>query len=595
MMTERKQTSPNIEDLAIIGDRRTAALVDKQGRVVWYCPEQFDAPTLFASLLDAEKGGHWALSPADAAKLSFVERRYLEQSGVLTTTLSIAGAAQGPWQVTDFMPLGDGLPRGLCRRFSLAPAPVTFTLRAAPNYARDDAKPQVVDGGVCITENSYLYASAALSIHGAEVRFSLPQGETGWAFLSNEPLIQPSSDEIEAWLKTTLASWLELESHIAYKGPYQREVNDSLRALRLLTFDDKGGKEGGGIIGAATSSLPEVLGGARNYDYRYVWLRDAGMGVRALLHEDSDGAEGRRFLNFIATRAPSLDGLPMPPFFTVKGHVAPDEFALELSGYQDSRPVNIGNGAHKQLQLDGYGDVLLAACLVYEHCYQDDQQRENLPHWDAMSRIADFLVSAWREPDYGIWEEREKKQYTVGKVLTACSLEAMARFAPEDDAARWRGVSRDIRDYVAQHALTADGAYAAVVGGEAVDVSAALFPVWGYTDADSHEMVATIEAVEQQLSSGPLYHRHLERFDSAKEGAFLAATLWVAHYWVLRRDFERARSILDAVLGYANDLGLWSEEADHKTSQALGNFPQTITHAAFISAVLDLRRLERSS
>ena len=596
MMTERKQTSPNIEDLAVVGDRRSAALVDKQGSVIWYCPGQFDAPTLFASLLDAAKGGSWSLSPADTAKLSFTERRYLEQSGVLTTTLAVTGnAAQGPWQVTDFMPLGDGLPRGLCRRFSAAPALITVTLRAAPNYARDTAKPHTVDGGVCITENVYFYASAALSIHGDEVRFSLPQGKAGWAFLSDGPIAQPGSDEVDVWLTTTLASWRELESHIAYKGPYQREVENSLRALRLLTFDDDGGNKGGGIIGAATSSLPEVPGGARNYDYRYVWLRDAGMGVRALLHEDSDGAEGRRFLNFIAERAPSLGGLPMPPFFTVTGEVVPDEFALELSGYEHSRPVQIGNGAHKQLQLDGYGDVLLAASLVYEHLYKPEDRPSELEHWDTVRRIADFLVSVWREPDYGIWEEREKKQYTVGKVLTACSLEAVARFAPESDAARWRATSREIRDYVAQHALTADGAYAAVIGGEAVDVSAALFPVWGYTDADSPEMVATIKAVEQQLARGGLYHRHLERFDSMKEGAFLAGTLWVAHYWVLRRDFARVRSILDAVLGYANDVGLWSEEADDQTSQALGNFPQTITHAAFISAVLDLRRLEGSA
>ena len=596
MMTERKQTSPNIEDLAVVGDRRTAALVDKQGNVVWYCPGQFDAPTLFASLLDAAKGGRWSLSPADGA-FTFAARRYREQSGVLTTTLAVTGtAAQGPWQVTDFMPLGAGLPRGLCRRFSAAPVPITVTLRAAPNYARDEVKPYFDGGGVCITENSYLYASAALSIHGAEVRFNLPPGETGWAFLSDGPIAQPGSDEVNVWLETTLASWRKLESHSTYRGPYQREVENSLRALRLLTFDDDGGNKGGGVIGAATSSLPEVPGGARNYDYRYVWLRDAGMGVRALLHEDSDGAEGRRFLNFIAERAPSLDGLPMPPFFTVKGQVAPDEFALELSGFENSRPVQIGNGAHKQLQLDGYGDVLLAACLVYEHLYQaDNRESKKLEHWDTVRRIADFLVTVWREPDYGIWEEREKKQYTVGKVLTACSLEAMARFAPAGDAARWRAVSQEIRDYVTQHALTADGAYAAVVGGEAVDVSAALFPVWGYADADSPEMKATIRAVEQQLARGGLYHRHLERFDSMKEGAFLAGTLWMAHYWVLRRDFARARSILDAVLGYANDLGLWSEEADDQTGQVLGNFPQTITHAAFISAVLDLRRLEGSS
>ncbi len=304
----------NIEDLAIIGDRRTAALVDKQGSVVWYCPGQFDAPTLFASLLDAEKGGEWKISPDQTAAARFVERRYLEQSGVLTTTLSVAGTARGPWQVTDFMPLGSGLPRGLCRRFSAAPVPTTVTLQAAPNYARNVARPHKVEGGVRITENVYLYASAALSIRGAEVRFSLPPGEPGWAFLSDGPLESPSEGEVDGWLETTLASWRKIGSHSAYEGPYQREVKSSLRALRLLTFDDDG-QAGGGIIGAATSSLPEVLGGARNYDYRYVWLRDAGMGVRALLHEGSDGAEGRRFLNFIATCAPRLSDKPMPPFF----------------------------------------------------------------------------------------------------------------------------------------------------------------------------------------------------------------------------------------------------------------------------------------
>ena len=590
-----KRTAPKIEDLAIVGDRRTAALLDKQGSVVWYCPGQFDAPTLLAALLDAEKGGSWALT--NQAGLSFVARRYREQSGVLETTLAFPETAPGPWQATDFMPLGDGLPRGLCRRFSAAPAPVTVTLRAAPNYARDEVNPHFdSNGGVYITENVYLYASAALELNGGEVRFTLPPGVAGWAFLGGKLGERPDGDAVDGWLETTLASWRKLESHTAYRGPYRREVENSLRALRLLTFDDDDGHRGGGIIGAVTSSLPEVVGGARNYDYRYVWLRDAGMGVRALLHEDSDGAEGRRFLNFIAECAPSLDGLPMPPFFTVRGEVAPDEFALAFSGYEDSRPVQIGNGAHKQLQLDGYGDVLLAACLVYEQCYPpEDRSSERLEHWDTMRRVAEFLVTVWREPDYGIWEEREKKQNTVGKVLTACSLEALARFAPADDAARWRAAAQAIRKYVARECMTSYGAYAAVAGGEAVDVSAALFPVWGYADADSPEMKATITAVDEQLARGPLYHRHLERFDSMKEGAFLAGTFWVAHYWVLRRDFTRARSILDAALGFANDLGLWSEEADGETGQVLGNFPQTITHAAFISAVLDLRRLERKS
>ena len=586
-----------INDLAMIGDRRTAALVDKRGSVVWYCPGRFDAPTLFAALLDAERGGSWYLSLPEAASGSaepeFVARRYREQSGVLETTFTRTSqtgvppaGAPGAWQLTDFMPLGDGLPCGICRLFSAAPTPVRVTLHAVPDYARRDAKPRELEAGVYLTENAHLYASHPLKLRGAEVQFDLPAGETGWAFLSDAPLARPADAEVQGWLEVTLKSWRKLAARGAYRGPYHREVEDSLRALRLLTFDDDG--VGGGIIGAATSSLPEVLGGARNYDYRYVWLRDAGMGVRALLHEDSDGAEGKHFLDFIASCAPSLGDKPMPPFFTVMGGVAPAEVTLELSGYKNSCPVRIGNGANQQLQLDGYGNFLLAASLVYKHC-------DTREHWDTVRRVADFLTTVWREPDHGIWEEHVKKQYTVGKVLAACSLEKLARFAPEQDAAHWRETAREIRDYVARTCLTSSGAYAAVAGGEAVDVSAALFAVWGYTAADTPEMVATIKAIEAQLGRGPLYHRHLEHFDSMKEGAFLAGTLWVAHNWVLRREFGRARSILDAALGYANDLGLWSEEADHATGQALGNVPQALTHAAFISAVLELQRLEGAS
>ncbi len=563
---------PDIRDLAIIGDRRTAALIARNGAVVWYCPKRFDHPSLLAALLESKSGGAWTLrSPA----LMFASRRYLEDSGVLETTFTTSGSEL---RVTDWMLIGEKAPRGICRRFSPAPNEVTVSLQAVPDYGQRAPKLQYVGLAAQIDERYYLYASHPIAIEGERVHFTIPQGEPGWAMLVDELLTSHTGKEVDAWLESTLANWQQLASHAQYQGPYEREVADSLRALRLLTFE-----ENGGIIAAATTSLPEVVGGERNYDYRYVWLRDAGMIVSALLRAGSDGTEERRFLNFICSLGYDADNMPLAPFSTLDGEATMDEQTLELAGYRGSKPVLLGNGANNQLQLDAYGNVLLAAKLIYGRF-------DTREHWPIVERIADFLAEHWSEPDHGLWEEREKRQYTSGKVIVACGLDSIAPFAErETKAQRWRTVVQDIRHFVAEECLTSEGAYAAVAGGEAVDISSVLFPIWGYIAPDAPEMLTTIEALERDLAVGHLYRRHLEEFDSQQEGAFLAGTLWMAQYWVMRRDFLRVRTLLNAALEYANDLGLFAEEAEPKTGQMLGNFPQTFVHAAFIGAVIDLK------
>lgn len=563
---------PDIRDLAMIGDRRTAALVTKSGVIVWYCPERFDRPSLLAALLDPKRGGAWKFHSLNA---QFASRRYLEDSGVLETTFT---TPSGQLQVTDWMPLGENTPRGICRQFSSVPNEVAIALRPAPNYARRQAKLQYVGQAVKIDECYYLYASHPLEIEAESIHFTIPQGESGWTVLIDEPLTALTKQKVNLWLDTTLTKWRQIASHATYHGPYERQVADSLRALRMLTFE-----ENGGIIAAATTSLPEVIGGERNYDYRYVWLRDAGMIVSALTRAGSDGTQERRFLNYICGFGRDSDELPLAPFSTLDGGAAPDEETLDLIGYRGSRPVQIGNGANRQLQLDAYGNVLLAAKLIYNRF-------DTREHWSIIERIADYLAAHWSDPDHGLWEEREKHQYTSSKVIVACGLKFIAQFAKDEaQAKKWRSVVQDIRHFVASECLTSEGAYAAVAGGEAVDVSAALFPVWDYTAPDTPEMLATMKVLERDLATGHLYRRHLERFDSQKEGAFLAGTFWVAQYWVMRRDFQRVRAILDAALGYANDLGLFAEEADPKTGQMLGKFPQTFVHAAFIGTVIDLK------
>jgi len=563
---------PEIRDLAIIGDRRTAALITNHGEIVWYCPGRFDYPSLLAALLDLERGGRWTIALPDA---TCAGRRYLEDSGVLETTLA---TPTGNLHITDWMSLGDDTPCGICRRLSPPPTEVTVTLQPAPDYGRRSPNVHPQDPGIQIDERHYLYASHPLTIQEGRIDCVLPAGQAGWFLLVDAPLAHPTDAHLTQWLEKTLQCWQGITAHATYHGPYEDAVAASIRALRLLTFEDNGG-----IIAAPTTSLPEVIGGQRNYDYRYVWLRDAGMIVSALTRGGSDGTEERRFLDFICGYNRDSGRQPLMPFSTLDGKQAPPEEPLDLVGYCHSAPVMIGNGANEQLQLDAYGNVLLAAKLIYNRF-------DTCEHWSLIAEIADFLADHWHEPDYGIWEEREKQQYTSSKVVVACGLKFIADVTQNQaQARRWRAVEQEIRQYVAEHCLTSEGAYAVVAGSDEVDVTAALFPVWAYTEPDTPEMLATMKVLERDYATGYLYRRHLQNFDSQKEGAFLAGTLWVAQYWVMRREFQRVRAIIDAALGYANDLGLFAEEADPKTGKMLGNFPQTFVHAAFIGTVIDLK------
>ena len=563
-----------ISDLAIIGDRRTAAVLDRHGNILWYCPGRFDHPSLFAALLDPAAGA-WTIHFPDAVP---GERGYLGDSGVLQTRL---GAAAGALIITDWMPLGHNVPQGaICRRFSSAPQDIRIELKPRPDYGRRKAGPVHTGGAIILDDGAhYFHASHPATIDGETISFTVPRGEPGWAVLSDRALTRPGPADLDRWLDATIEHWHSLSELGSYSGPYEREVAASLRAIRLLCHEKTGG-----IIAAATTSLPEVVGGSANWDYRYVWLRDAGMIVSALTRLGDNLSEGTAYLDFICRSRGSSADYPVPIMTTLDGDAAPGEELLDLQGYLGSRPIRVGNNAGSQMQLDAFGNVLLAAKLIY-------QRSDQRPHWDAVEAIAEFLVEHWQEPDHGIWEEKPRLQYTASKVIAACALASAAEFSTDKrQAERWRAAARDIRVFVSHNCLTAEGAYAAVAGGEDVDVSAALFPVWAFTEADTPKMLATIAALEKNWSwQGLLYWRRLECVDSHKEGAFLAGTFWVAQYWVMRGDLQRARRIIDAALACANDLGLFAEEADPHTGRMLGNIPQAFVHAAFIGAVIDLK------
>lgn len=565
---------PPIRDLAIIGDRRTAALVSRDAEIVWYCPGRFDAPSVFSSLL-GRKHGSWRVELPD---LEPAGRSYIDESGVLQTGL---GATNGNVLVTDWLTMGRPPSGILCRTVSSAPAAWKFRLSIRPDYARRAATLQPWDtAAIMIDDAGFLYASHPLATEGDDIVCNVPAGEPSWMVLADETLaVPPVAATVETWRTETLAAWSRIASP-AKDGLYGREMADSLRALRLLTYEPTGG-----VVAAATTSLPEVPSGDRNYDYRYVWLRDAGMIASAMVRAGDGGLDEQRFLGFVCSTRGSAEALPLPPFADLDGNPAPDAQTLPLAGYRASQPVRIGNAAREQLQLDGLGNVLLAAKLIYG---RKDGER---PHWDTVRDLANFLAEHWSEPDQGIWEEGETLHYTSSKVIAACGLDSIAEFADDQaQAERWRQAVRDIRDFVARECLTPEGAYASFAGSEDVDVSAALFPVWAYTDPDTPEMLATITVLERDHTpDGLLLRRSLVCADAIKEGVFLAGTFWVAQYWIMRGDITKARRIIDRALAYANDLGLFAEEADPGSADMLGNFPQTFVHAAFIGAVIDLR------
>lgn len=564
----------SIRDLGLIGDQRTAAVIDREAAIVWYCPGRFDRSSLFAHLLDP-RGGTWRLN---APGLTPAGRGYIGDSSILVTRLSVDGRI---WTVTDFLAVGVGVPAGvLCRIFSPPPAGSRMIVVPKPDYGYGNGLPrlEIVAGGVAIDRGPHFRASHPITLEGTAFAVNLPRGEGGWALLSDQDIGPVTRADVDAWLAATLLHWDGLAEQTSYSGPYERAVRDSLRALRLLTH-----ARIGGIVAAATTSLPEVPGDERNYDYRYVWMRDSGMIVSALTRAGSRGEQERRFLDFLCSVARTAEGAVLPPFVTLDGAPPPPERDLPLTGFLDSRPVRVGNGARRQHQLDAFGNVLLAAKLIYGRF----STRE---HWSTMAALADHVAAHWAEPDHGLWEESVKRHYTVCKVIAACALDFIAEFADDGEQARvWRAAARDIREFVSERCLRPDGAYAAFAGSTDVDISAALFPVWTYTDPTAPEMLATIAAIEKDLAVDGLYRRHLECTDARREGGFLAGSFWMAQYWIMRGDLDRARRIADRALDYSNDLGLMAEEAEPGTDRMLGNFPQSFVHAALIGVAIDLK------
>lgn len=563
---------PPISSLAVIGDRRSCALLTKEGTICWYCPEHFDKPAVLSSLLDSEKGGYWGFA---SKGMQFKNREYTGNSSILTTYYTCLG---GEFSVTDFMPMESEI-IGICRSFSKVPQDVEITLRVVSDYGQSIPSISQHDRYMLIEAYTSLYfiSSRPVSIADNILSFTIPKGEDGWAVLSeNKPDVRPIREQLDASVSNTLNIWEDIASQVKYEGVYKKQVYDSMRAIRLLTKEDNGG-----VIAAATTSLPEIAGGNRNYDYRYVWLRDAAMIVSALTRAGSNGKEERKFLSFICDAKHKNNQISLVPLYAVDESIAPKESFLHLKGYQNSRPVRIGNNAKDQLQLDANGNVLLAAKLIYDTFHVKD-------HWETIAEIADFLTDNWHKPDHGIWEEQVKKQFTSSKVIVAQGLHFIAEHATSPEQAhKWKDASLQIRKHIEENCITSEGVYAVYAGSEEVDITASLYPVWAYTEPDTEVMLKTIELLEKNYGEGNLYRRHLIEADSSKEGVFLAAAFWMAQYYITAGDLDKCKQIMDAAFRFSTDLGFFAEEGDVKRGEMLGNFPQTFVHASLIGTIVD--------
>jgi len=397
-----------------------------------------------------------------------------------------------------------------------------------------------------------------------------------------EPLVFPSRVQTEARLEATVAFWRRWASELTYAGPWRDAVVRSALALKLLVFAPSGA-----IAAAPTTSLPEAIGGERNWDYRYSWIRDSSFTLEALLQLGRHAEATSFFWWFMHATRLTLPRLQV--FYRLDGGTDASERALPLEGYHGSRPVRVGNGAAGQLQLDAYGELLDAAFV-----YASDGYRLGRDTARDLARLADFVGTHWREPDAGIWEVRARpRHHTQSKAMCWVALDRARRLAelghlPAGHAGRWSAEAAAIRQYIGAHCWSAKkGSYVWYAGSEELDASLLLMAIMRYDAPDSPRLRGTLEAVRRELGSGPLLHRYTGDDGLAGgEGAFVCCSFWLAEALAIAGRRKEAGELMDDLLRLANDVGLYAEEIEPRTHDFLGNFPQGLVHLALISAAV---------
>ncbi len=593
-----------IEDYAIIGDCGSAALVGRNGSIDWLCWPHFDSPSIFAALLDAEKGGYFQVRPVEDFT---VERRYLPDTNVLETTFT---TADGVLRLTDLMPVAEREAyrrelwpeREILRKVECVKGTVKVSVVCDPRIEYAQINPALEDrgphgffynhGGAVLIVRSELPLTLSRG-HGALYgQRTLRAGDQHFLSLTydeGEPAVLPLlGTHAETKLERSVDYWQRWAGRCQYDGPYRDAVVRSALTLKLMTFAPSGA-----IVAAPTTSLPEAIGGERNWDYRYCWLRDAALTLRAL-YELGYEEEGRAFFSWLL-HATRLTAPKLLVLYDVYGNTNLKERTLEhLEGYRQSTPVRIGNGARDQLQLDTYGELISAA-------YEFVEREHRLDDWHArlLRELGDEVCRRWREPDEGIWEVRSgRHHHTFSKAMCWVALERLIRL---DEAGyvsvpveRYRDECKEIRAAVEEHGFNEDlGSYVATFNGDRVDASLLLLPFYGYVEATAPRMKSTFEHHHAELAQDGLLYRYPHGTDdglSSREGAFGICSFWDEEMFARLGRLKDACENLELTLSYANDLGLFAEEIDPETGAFLGNFPQAFTHVGLINAAVTIKK-----
>jgi GH15 family glucan-1,4-alpha-glucosidase len=579
----------DLDGYAVLGDGRTAALVAFDGQIDWWPLPTLDAPPVLAALLDPERGGHLALAPAGEFSS---KRRYLEGTNVLETVFA---TATGSVRVTAALNTGSAgrLPWSeLALRIEGVAGTVEMDFEFLPGDRFGAANPwtRVQNGTPVSTVGDQLIAvilgglpDPNVAPNGVFGTFSITSGARAIVALvatDREPLFLPTAAAIDARLDRSITSWRRWSALLDNSGEWRDEVERSALALKTIFAE-----ESGAIAAAATTSLPEEIGGTKNWDYRYAWIRDSSFVLDALitlgLHEEVHGAMSR-LLDAIRR-----NGRELAVFYTLGGELSEGCRELDAPGYRGSRPVRAGNGAARQLQLGTYGDLLDAVARYLDEGHLLDPSTTQL-----LAGFADECCDAWRREDSGIWELEERRHYTISKIGCWVALDRAVTMAvrghlPDAHAARWQHEAREIREFVSSRCWSEEKAsYTFYADTDELDAAVLLAGRTGFDRGA--RLASTIDAIATELGVGPAIYRYSGA--AKEEGAFVACTYWMVEALVYCGRHDAARALMDRARMLANDVGILAEQFDPTTGAALGNLPQALSHLSLINAVHAIRR-----
>ena len=583
-----------IEDYAVVGDLHTAALISTEGSIDWLCLPRFDSPACFNALLDTPESGRWLLAPAGAGTCT--RRHYRPHTLILETEWE---TPDGAVRVVDFMPPRDevadivrivvGIAGEVRMRGVLA---LRFDYGHIMPWVRRDSYGLHAIAG---PDSAYLVTAAPLrGEHMHTVSdFTVKAGDRVPFVLTWAPshVHRPRSVDAEAVLQSTEAFWLEWAGQCNVEGPYKEAVERSLITLKALTYAPTGG-----IVAAVTTSLPEQLGGPRNWDYRYCWLRDATLTLQSLLAVGytAEAAAWRDWL----LRAVAGDPADLQIMYGIHGERRLPEMELPwLAGYEKSAPVRIGNGAAGQLQLDVWGEVLDCLSLTRNSLLTDPDEA-----WDVQVALMEYLEGVWDQPDNGLWEMRgPKRHFTHSKVMAWVAADRMVKGVRESGlpgpAGRWEALRETIRADVMAHGFDADrNTFTQSYGRPELDASLLLIPRVGFLPPNDPRVIGTIDAIQRELTEDGFLLRYRPEVSDdglpGAEGVFLACSFWLVEALLGAGRHRQATELFERLLVLRNDVGLLSEEWGVQTARHLGNTPQAFSHFALVTSALELHQHE---